>query len=356
MPRLPFLFAAAAAWAGPPLAAPAYGQAGPSLPALPAPPADPGGAPGTDDPDLAAPALPEPEPDFGGAPGPGPVPPADPDGFEPVPSRNGLSSRDAAPRTAPVEGPAVGPDRAREGGVDARRFDPAPADATRDAPRDDRRRDPAGPPAPGDNGYGYAPQSLPPGGAVTPNLNPGTQDPGLVPGGYYDPDRSPVLLGVSGRDTTEGVLITGVLPGTPAQAAGLEAGDRVLTVGGYQVGVVVTPAGPRVYPLGRELARRLGPTGEVTLLVQDGRSGRITNVVARPVPRTGPTDALDPAGGSYGPPVYGPTDPYGGGFGTGLGNGVGGGLGGGLSIEAGPFGGRFGRRRRSVQYRGTLRP
>ena len=159
-----------------------------------------------------------------------------------------------------------------------------------------------------------------------------------------------MLLGVSGRDTAEGVLITGVVAGTPAQFAGLEVGDRVLTVGGYQVGAVATPVGSRVYPLGRELARRLGPTGEVTLLVQDGRTGRITNVTARPVPRTGPTDALDPAGGSYGPNPYdqnsyGPASPYN--SGTVPGRGV--------SVEVGPFSGRFGRGRRGVQYRGVPR-
>ena len=335
MPRPSLPAACAALFAGIGFAGPAFAQDGPVLPAPPA-----------DRPDLAAPVLPDPEDEELGA--------RDPNGFEPVPSRTEPRRPSSQPQSRPGQSrPTLpGPDRVREGGVDARRFTPDPADpaAAPQLDRGDRDR----PLAPGDNGYEYSPQSrqAAPRGLhqTSPNGLSVVPDQGLNPGGYYDPDYSPVLLGVSGRDTAEGVLITGVVAGTPAQFAGLEVGDRVLTVGGYQVGAVVTPAGPRVYPLGRELARRIGPTGEVTLLVQDGRTGRITNVTARPVPRTGPTDALDPAGGSYGPnpydqTPYGPASPYDAGAVPGRG----------VSIEADPFSGRFGRGRRGVQYGGLPR-
>ena len=161
----------------------------------------------------------------------------------------------------------------------------------------------------------------------------GTADPRLVPGvggrPGFDPDDSPVLLGVSGTNTDAGVLVTGVVPGTPAARAGLERGDRVLTVAGMQVGYVNTPTGRQVYPLGVELARRLGPTGEAVLLVQDHRTGQITTVGVRPVPRYGPANPPGyPApyetgsgyGGRYdgglgtGGSIYGPDT----GFGTGV--------------------------------------
>ena len=244
----------------------------------------------------------------------------------------------AAPLTAPPTGPA----RAREGGVDARQYAPVPAEDPRTGrdSRDDRSDLRAPPPAA--NGYQYqAPSAAPPSfGAPSfgaprfgaPQLGgsqPGSQNgprlaPGYgAPGGGFDPDRSPVLLGISGQDTAAGVLVTRVVRGTPAEAAGLEVGDRVLTVGGYQVGFVQTPEGSRVFPLGAELARRLGPTGEAALLVQDGRSGRITTVNVRPVPRypnASPYDpsrpTLGPAPPSYGPSPYGPGSDggYGGGY------------------------------------------
>ena len=279
-------------------ASPAAAQDAPALPAPADPPAGTSGN-GYERGGLAAPALPAPAPDS-------------------------QQNRTQAP-----------PTRVREGGVDARRFEPVPGDArdrddarnARPADADDRRVAPRSAP----DGYQYAPDSgriQPPGGLLggDSRLAPQLRNPGgQFPGEYYDPDRSPVLLGVQGSDTTEGVVITRVVPGTPADAAGLERGDKVLTVGGYQVGVVATPAGPRVYPLGRELARRIGPTGEVTLLVQDHRSGRVTNVVARPQPRLGPTDPY--GGGQYGDAPYngGPYDD--GRYNDGLRNGPGGGYG-----------------------------
>ncbi|QDT18160.1 PDZ domain-containing protein [Alienimonas californiensis] len=208
-------------------------------------------------------------------------------------------------------------ERVQENGIDARRFTPVPSapGSPGDASPDMRSRDDGARPS---NGYEF---NAPSGQVVPPApVVPGARlAPGLGGRPGFDPDDSPVLLGVNGTDTTAGVLVTNVIPGTPADRAGLERGDRVLTVAGYQVGVVGTPGGPRVYPLGVELARRLDARGEATLLVQDHRSGQITPVSVRPIPRYGPTNPPGYGGGPGGPygsdggSIYGP-DP---GFGAG---------------------------------------
>ncbi|MFH5802968.1 PDZ domain-containing protein [Alienimonas sp. DA493] len=214
-------------------------------------------------------------------------------------------------------------ERVRENGIDARRFTPVPSSPGTNAPGsaapgaapEMRSRDDGARPS---NGYQYdAPsgQVVPPAPVgPAPQLRPGLGGPG------FDPDDSPVLLGVNGTDTVAGVLVTRVIPGTPADRAGLERGDRILTVAGYQVGVVNTPGGPRVYPLGVELARRLDARGEAALLVQDHRTGQITPVSVRPVPRYGPTNPPGYGGtpgglyGRGGGSLYGPDT----GFGTGV--------------------------------------
>jgi uncharacterized lipoprotein YbaY len=69
----------------------------------------------------------------------------------------------------------------------------------------------------------------------------------------------------------------GVAPGSVAQASGIEAGDTLVTVGGYQVGYV----GDRLFDVGDELARRVDAAGGVTLLVRDGRTGTLENAAVR---------------------------------------------------------------------------
>ena len=59
-----------------------------------------------------------------------------------------------------------------------------------------------------------------------------------------------------------------------AQRAGLEAGDTIVTVEGYQVGYV----SGRLYDMSEELARRVDRQGRVTLLVRNHRDGRLVNV------------------------------------------------------------------------------
>jgi uncharacterized lipoprotein YbaY len=84
-------------------------------------------------------------------------------------------------------------------------------------------------------------------------------------------------LGINVQNTPTGVLVVGVAPGSVAQSAGIEAGDTLVTVSGYQVGFV----GDRLFDVGDELARRVDPAGGVTLLVRDGRTGVLENVPLR---------------------------------------------------------------------------
>ena len=94
--------------------------------------------------------------------------------------------------------------------------------------------------------------------------------PGSVPAQNY-------RLGVQVNNTTTGVDILAVQPGSVAQRAGIEGGDTIVTVGGYQVGYV----GERLYDLGDELARRVDRNGDVTLVVRNRRTGGLVSVPAR---------------------------------------------------------------------------
>ena len=98
--------------------------------------------------------------------------------------------------------------------------------------------------------------------------------PRLVPGYPVPPRWS---LGVYAYNTSSGVVVTRVVPNSPAARAGLEPRDRIVTVGGYQVGYVQQ----RFYPLGPELQLRASPRGEVVLLVQNWRNGELTNLDVR---------------------------------------------------------------------------
>jgi hypothetical protein len=84
-------------------------------------------------------------------------------------------------------------------------------------------------------------------------------------------------LGIYATNTPTGVVVTRVVPGSPASRAGLEQNDRIVSVNGYQVGYVTQ----RFYPLGEELQRRAGPRGDVTLLVQNWRNNRLLNIDVR---------------------------------------------------------------------------
>jgi uncharacterized lipoprotein YbaY len=68
--------------------------------------------------------------------------------------------------------------------------------------------------------------------------------------------------------------VVSVQPGSVAQQAGIEPGDVIITVAGYQVGFV----GDRLHDLGDEIARRIDGSGRVAVLVRNHRSGGLVTV------------------------------------------------------------------------------
>jgi uncharacterized lipoprotein YbaY len=86
------------------------------------------------------------------------------------------------------------------------------------------------------------------------------------PGGYR--------LGINIQNLPVGVQVIEVGPNSIAKSAGLEPGDTIVAVGGYQVGYV----GERLFDLGDEIARRIDPSESVTFLVRSGRTGSLSNV------------------------------------------------------------------------------
>lgn len=82
------------------------------------------------------------------------------------------------------------------------------------------------------------------------------------------------LLGVTGQNRDTGVLVNNVSSNSAAARARIEAGDLIVNVGGFQVGMV---AG-RAYDLAEEINRRADTSGLVTLIIQDHRSGQLASV------------------------------------------------------------------------------
>jgi hypothetical protein len=81
-------------------------------------------------------------------------------------------------------------------------------------------------------------------------------------------------LGVFAYNTDTGVVVTRVIPGTAAWRVGFEPGDRIVTVGGFQVGFV----GDRLFYLGEELQHRADPRGRVRILAQNVRDRGLLNI------------------------------------------------------------------------------
>lgn len=108
-----------------------------------------------------------------------------------------------------------------------------------------------------------------------------TRDGSSVVAGYSSaaavPQPAPLPLGIMARNTANGVEVVTVNPGSVAQASGLQAGDTIVNVAGYQVGMV----GDRLYDVGDEVARRLNTSGQVPLLVRNGRTGGLVTMPAQ---------------------------------------------------------------------------
>jgi putative lipoprotein len=101
---------------------------------------------------------------------------------------------------------------------------------------------------------------------------PAAAQPAYVPPGARPYDS--YKLGVNARNTDTGLQLTQVLPNSLAQRFGLEAGDVIVTVAGFQVGYV----GGRLVDMTDELARRVDAQGRVTLLVRNHRNGQLVNI------------------------------------------------------------------------------
>jgi len=86
-------------------------------------------------------------------------------------------------------------------------------------------------------------------------------------------------LGVTVDNTNTGVRVRKVERGSAADSAGIEVGDVIVTVAGYQVGYV----GGRLFDVGEEFRRRVDSQGRVEMLVRDVRKNelRVLNVGLR---------------------------------------------------------------------------
>ena len=117
---------------------------------------------------------------------------------------------------------------------------------------------------------------------ATSRLNP--YAPGLRPE-YQVPSWR---LGVEVQNTEAGVLVVGVYPNTAAQRQGIEVGDVLVAIGGYQVGYV----GGVLYDISDEFTLRADRFGRVDMLVQNRRDARLTNMTIGLDPRG--TDGMIP--------------------------------------------------------------
>jgi uncharacterized lipoprotein YbaY len=125
--------------------------------------------------------------------------------------------------------------------------------------------------------------------------NPKTSDnvfPGLDPtlSEYWAPIPDPVAqpaplqkwrLGIYPENTDTGVRVGEVVRGSAAERAGLEVNDRLVSIGGYQVGYV---AGT-LYDIGTEFERDADEKGWVRVLVQNNRDGKLMNMPLQLDPR-----------------------------------------------------------------------
>lgn len=100
-------------------------------------------------------------------------------------------------------------------------------------------------------------------------VEPRPGDLGIFRGGWY--------LGVYGRYTTTGLVLTEVYPRTAAARVGLERGDTIIAVNGRQIGMRYGS----IYRLDVALQEQASQSGWVRLLVQDRRTMRLVTVNVR---------------------------------------------------------------------------
>lgn len=104
-------------------------------------------------------------------------------------------------------------------------------------------------------------------------------------------------LGVEVQNTETGVVVMGVYPNTAAQRQGIEVGDVLVAIGGYQVGYV----GGQLYGISDEFTLHADRFGRVEILVQNRRDARLVNMVVGLDPRG--TDGMIPVWPPINPPV-----------------------------------------------------
>jgi hypothetical protein len=104
------------------------------------------------------------------------------------------------------------------------------------------------------------------GGSLSRDISPQFQPPNMY--------RRGLILGVQVRYLDTGARIVRVLPNTPAWRYGLEPGDVIVAIDGYQIGYVKR----RLYDLPSELNMRARRSGWVRLLVQNVRNNQLVNV------------------------------------------------------------------------------
>ena len=83
------------------------------------------------------------------------------------------------------------------------------------------------------------------------------------------------ILGVRAKPTFTGCVVVEVLPGSAAEKVGLSVGDRILCVGGRQVGWVDS----RRVAIDR--AVDCSPTAATRLLAQKASTGRVVTIAVR---------------------------------------------------------------------------
>ncbi len=83
-----------------------------------------------------------------------------------------------------------------------------------------------------------------------------------------------LILGVYANPVAAGYQVAGVIARTPAAKAGLEPGDIILAVDGYQIGTV----GELFFPMSQEIQDRASEDLRAVLLVRNVRNGQVLNL------------------------------------------------------------------------------